>query len=306
MKEWKLASSDGVNELRVVTWEPEGEVKAILQISHGMIEHMLRYAEFAEFLNAHGILVVGNDHLGHGYSAKTDEDLGYFAKEGKSKVVVEDLHLVTEAVKKEYPNVPYFLLGHSMGSFMARRYIMNYGEELDGAIIMGTGTQPGFVLAFAKGLCKVIKAIRGERHRSQLIKLAAFGAYNSHIKPTKTASDWLSRDEEKVQMYRKDKFCRFDFTVNGYETLFDAIGYIQESQNIAKIPKNLPILIVSGEEDPVGAYGKGPRQVYASYKKLGIKDLELKMYPEDRHEVLNELDRQTVFADMLTFLEKHI
>lgn len=303
MKEWRITSSDGVHSLKVLTWIPEGQIKAVVQISHGMIEHMERYREFAEFLCKEGYLVVGNDHLGHGASVEKEEELGYFAKQGKSAVPVEDLHLITGKVKEEYPGVPYFLLGHSMGSFLARRYCMTYGQELDGAIFLGTGTQPSLVLAYGKLVAGITKLFRGDRHRSRLIKYSAFGSYLSHIENPKTASDWLSRDEERVKQYRDDKLCRFDFTVNGYDTLFDVISYIQKSENIQKLPKDLPILILSGEEDPVGAYGKGPRKVYQSYLDHGLTNVQLKMYPEDRHELLHELDRQQVFQDILSFLE---
>ncbi len=303
MKEWRVNSSDGVHSLRVLSWIPEGQIKAVVQISHGMIEHMERYDEFAEFLCKEGYLVVGNDHLGHGGSVAREEELGYFAKEGKSEVLVRDLHLITRRMKEEYPGVPYILLGHSMGSFLARRYCMTYGEELDGVIILGTGTQPVPVLAFGKFVAGITKLLRGDEYRSNFIKYSAFGSYLSHIKNPKTASDWLSRDEERVKQYRADKLCRFDFTVNGYAVLFDVISFIQKGKNIQKIPKNLPILILSGEEDPVGAYGKGPRKVYQSYRKAGLK-VQLKMYPEDRHELLHELDRKEVFQEILAFLSK--
>lgn len=306
MKEWKLPSTDGINELRVVTWETTQTPRAVLQISHGMIEYMNRYQDFAEYLNEKGFVVVGNDHLGHGYTAKNPEDLGYFAAKGKSAVVVEDLHEVTKKVKEEYPGLPYFMLGHSMGSFMARRYLMTYGEELDGAVIMGTGSQPGAVLAFGNMACNVIKLFHGDRYRSKFLKKSAFGNYNKKIDTLRTPSDWLTKDDAAVDKYRKDPLCSFDFTVNGYSGLFDSISFIQKKKHIAQIPKNLPVLLVSGGKDPVGAYGAGPTKVYESYRAHGLEDVDLILYPEDRHEILNEKDKEQVYSDILNFLEKHI
>jgi len=306
MKEWKFQSEDGIHEIRAVSWETEDQPRAILQISHGMQEYMERYGKFAEFLVSKGIMVVGNDHLGHGYSVNDASELGYFQKGANSGVVIEDLHTLTKAIKEQYPDVPYILMGHSMGSFMARRYLMTYGNELDAAIIMGTGTQPGAVLAGGKLVSKIIELIKGDKHRSTLMKIMAFGAYNKRIKPMRTRCDWLTKETEIVDWYRKNPLCTFSFTVNGYQVLFDAIGYIQKKSNIEKIPKDLPILIVSGEEDPVGAYGAGPKAVAASYQKAGIQDVTCILYPEDRHEILNETDKEKVYDDILNFIEKQV
>lgn len=305
-KQIKLPSKDGVHQLHVVIWEPDTEVKAILQISHGMVEFIERYGDFANYLNEKGILVVGNDHLGHGHTAEKDEDLGYFCPENMSATVVDDLHEVTTYIKGKYPNIPYILLGHSMGSFMARRYIMTYGSELTGAIISGTGSQPGAVLAGGKMVAGLIGAVKGERYRSPLLKSMAFGAYNKKIDNPRTVSDWLSKDEKIVDIYENDKFCKYDFTVDGYKTLFDSISFIQKPENIKKIPVDLPIFFISGTDDPVGNYGKGVEQVYDAYEAAGVKDIEIVLYHDGRHEMLNEIEREGVYEDVDTWIKRHI
>ena len=223
-----------------------------------------------------------------------------------SGVIVQDLHTVTEHFKEKYPNVPYFLFGHSMGSFMARRYIMTYGSELTGAIICGTGSQPGAVLGIAKFVANTIKLFHGEKYRSEFLKNLSFNGYNSRIKPLRTPNDWLTKDESIVDKYNADKYCTFTFTLNGYLTLFDVITFIQKNENIEKLPKDLPVFMVAGEEDPVGSFGVAVKAVYEDYKKRGQKDIECKLYPTDRHEILNELDKEKVYEDISGWVKAHI
>lgn len=305
MKELKIASTDGKNKLHVYVWEPKENPVAILQISHGMVEHLGRYDEFARFLADRGIIVIGNDHLGHGLTAE-EGDLGFFGAE-KSKTVVDDLYEVTKYAKKTYGSeLPFFLFGHSMGSFMARRYIMTYGSELTGVIISGTGSQPSLALVGGKLIANITALIKGERHKPKLIKQIAFGSYLKRIENPKSKSDWLSKDEEIVRKYDNDKFCTFDFTVDGYKTLFDSISFIQKKENIEKIPKNLPILFISGTEDPVGNYGKDVESVYDIYDKVGVSDIEMMLYHDGRHEMLNEIEREGVFEDVYEWVSNHI
>lgn len=305
MKEIYLPSTDGYNKLHTTVFEPK-EIKAILQISHGMVEYIGRYKEFAEYLNTLGILVIGNEHLGHGLTAKDSSDLGYFGK-GLSKTVVDDLKVVTDYAKASYgKDIPYFLLGHSMGSFMARRYIMTYGKELTAAIIMGTGSQPSVVLSAGKLVANILGLVKGERYRSDLLVNLSTGAYNKPFNDENLTNAWLTKDKEIVNKYNSDPFCTFSFTVNGYKTLFDSISYIQNKNNINKIPKDLPILVVSGDKDPVGEFKKGVEKVYNNFKDAGIKDLTLKFYESDRHEILNELDKETVYQDIYNWLNKYI
>lgn len=210
-----------------------------------------------------------------------------------SETVVADLYEVTRFAKKNYPNVPYFLFGHSMGSFMARRYIMTYGNELDGVIISGTGNQSGSVLKAGKIMVSLTKFFKGDRYRSKMLKNMFFSKFNNHIPNVRTSNDWLTKDETIVDKYNTDKYCTYSFTVNGYRTLLDVLSFIQNSNNIAKIPKNLSVFLIAGEEDPVGNYGKAVKNVYEIYKKAGIKDISIKLYKNDRHELINETDKNT-------------
>lgn len=300
-----MPSSSGSDELHIAMWKPEGAVRGILQISHGMVEYIDRYDRFARFLAEKGFVVIGNDHLGHGETA-AEKNYGYFAPGDGSYYVVRDLHRVTRYIRKQYPDVPLFLLGHSMGSFMARRYAMTYGKELDGFIVMGTGSKPAWLLKVGKVLLRVLIAIKGERAHSWLMEKLCFALYNRRINPVRTPSDWLSRDEEQVDAYRSHKYCQFTFTLNGYRTLFEVISFIQEPENIRRLPHALPMLFVAGEEDPVGNYGAGVRQVAGKYRRAGVADVTCKLYPEARHEILNELEYETVHKDIEQWLEQHM
>lgn len=306
MIEIKLPSTDKVNNIHVYIWEPENKPEAILQISHGMKEHIMRYEEFAKFLSSKGILVIGNDHLGHGNTVKDEADFGFFGSE-RSKTVVDDLHEVTLYAKSKFgADIPYFLLGHSMGSFMARRYLMTYGNELSGAIISGTGSQPGLLLACGRMIANITGLVKGDRYIPTLIKNMAFGTYLNHIDNPRTESDWLCKDEKIVDKYNNDKFCTFEFTVDGYKTLFESIAFIQNKNNINKIPKSLPIIFISGSEDPVGEYGKGVKRAYEDIKGSGVKDVESILYEGGRHEMLNEIEREDVYNDIYCWISNHM
>lgn len=306
MKELYIPSTDEKNKLHVVIWEPDIQVIGVVQISHGMVEYIKRYDEFARYLNQYGILVIGNDHLGHGETVKTDDDWGYFCSSNMSETVVADLYEITCFAKKNYPNVPYFLFGHSMGSFMARRHIMTYGNELDGLIISGTGNQSGSVLKAGKIMVSLTELFKGDRYRSKMLKNMFFSKFNAHIPNVRTPNDWLTKDEAIVDKYNIDKYCTYSFTVNGYRTLLDVLSFIQNSNNIAKIPKDLPVFLIAGEEDPVGNYGKEVKHVYEIYKKAGIKDISIKLYKNDRHELINETDKEDVYDDIRHWLICHL
>ena len=194
---------------------PEGQVRAVLQLSHGMVEYIDRYRPLAEYLADRGILVTGHDHLGHGASIRTKEDYGYFAEPDGNRAVLADLHAVTVLTKELYPNLPYFLLGHSMGSFYARQYLCEYGRELNGAIIMGTGFQPKVLVKVAKTLCRVLAAFHGWHYRSSLVANLSFMGYNKGLEG-RTTHDWLNRDQAEVDKYLAEERCTFTFTLNAY------------------------------------------------------------------------------------------
>lgn len=303
--EFFVPSTNKYNRLHVIMWKPTGAILGVLQISHGMIEHMARYNDFANYLAQRGFLVVGNDHLGHGKSVSSPDELGYFNAPDSSKTVVDDLHQLTLHIKSKYPGLPYFLLGHSMGSFMARRYIMTYGNELDGAIIIGTSHHSAVALGAGKLLVGLISLFKPMTYRSQLIEKACFGTYNNKFKPRRTKSDWLSQNTAVVDAYLQDPFCDFIFTLNGYLTLFNTLSFIKRTENVKKIPRDLPIFMVAGSDDPVGNFGQMVQKVYKCYKKTGIRDISLKLYKNARHELLNELDKDQVYADLYTWLKKY-
>lgn len=302
-------SNDGKTAVHAVKWTPDsGEYKAILQITHGMVEFIERYATFAEFLTANAYMVVGHDHIGHGQSVASNEDWGYFCEGTPSDVVVADMHKLRTLIQEENPNVPYFMLGHSMGSFMLRKYLAFHNEDLRGAVIMGTGFIPGKMTDLALKLTGFVSKLRGSRHRSKLIQSLAFGADYKGFDMTgeKPEDSWLTKDVDIVNQYYNEPRCTFMFTVNGYKGLFEAVNFSCNPENAALIPKKLPLFIVSGEKDPVGGLGKGVKDVYDMYKNVGIMDLTYKLYENDRHEILNELDKKVVFDDLLAWMNVRI
>ncbi|MBP3217936.1 MAG: lysophospholipase [Lachnospiraceae bacterium] len=300
--EFTFQSADGINQIHVIEWIPEGKPRAILQIAHGMIEYIDRYDRFASFLAERGFYVVGNDHLGHGLTAGSSADLGFFHESRGNEFVIRDLDQLRKITEEKYPDVPYFAMGHSMGSFLMRQYIEMHGKGLSGAIIMGTGSQPESVLKLGKRLCSLIGAVRGKRYRSKMVDFMAFASNNNGIKNPRTTHDWLTKDTEVVDRYLKNPLNTFRFTVQAYYDMFSGIEYCQQKEHIEQIPKNLPILVVSGAEDPVGANTVGVKQAYEALKAAGLP-AQLKLYPGDRHEILNELDYETVQADLLQWLE---
>ena len=297
-QEFFYPSQDGTTQIHAVEWIPDGEVKAVLRICHGMVEHIGRYHDFAEFMASHGYYVIGHDHLGHGKSVVDSEKLGYFGEPDGNAYVVSDIHKLRLQIMEKYPDTPYFMLGHSMGSFLLRQYLGLYGKGLAGAIIMGTGEQPNLILAAGKMVCKVIAAVKGWNYRSKFVNSLAVGAYEK-----KMGSAWLSRNPENVKKYGEDPLCGFIFTVNAYYHMFSGMEKMNQQEKEEKTIKSLPMLFVAGKEDPVGNYGKGVETVYSRYKAAGYQNVEMKLYAEDRHEILNEVDREVVFEDILTWLE---
>lgn len=303
-REFKVPSSDGRTMLHGVLWEPEGLVRAVVLLSHGMTEHIMRYDEFARFLAEHGFVVAGHDHLGHGGSVQ-DGKYGYFADEDGAVCVIKDLHRTAGLLKRRFPEQPFYMLGHSMGSYFLRRYITLYGREITGAIIMGTGDQGLPLVVAGKLVISAIGFIRGREYRSTLLHQLVLGNYNRAFAPARTANDWLSGNEENVDNYCFDPYCNFKFTCGAYHDFFDIMLDLKLGRQKDRIPKSLPLLILSGEYDPVGDFGKGVRRVFIRYKKLGVRDVRMTLYPNDRHELLNETDRIVVYQDILNWLLCH-
>ena len=305
--EFYFPSKDGNTEIHTIEWKPVGEVRAVLQICHGMVEYIRRYDEFAQFLCGEGYYVVGNDHLGHGKSIQTKSEYGFFNEKYGNACVLGDMHTLRQRTEKKYPGVPYFMLGHSMGSSLLRQYIQMYGNGLSGAVLMGTvADHKKAALLFGKRLCRVMAAFRGWHYRSKMVDNLVLGAYNKKFKPARTRADWITSDNENLDMYVADPLCSFMFTVNAYYNVFSGMIGIQRKESVYMIPKGLPVLFVSGADDPVGEFGKGVRKIYEKYRAAGIRDVTLRLYTGDRHEILNETDRDQVYKDLLGWFEKHI
>ncbi len=301
MSRWEKSlfpSADGRTSIHTEKWIPDsGEYVGILQIVHGMVEYIARYDDFARYMADHGWLVVGHDHLGHGESVVSEREWGYFG-EHPSDLLVEDMHTLRTRTQEE--GVPYFMLGHSMGSFLLRKYLARYGKSLSGAIVMGTGYIDRKTTTLAMGIAHAEAALRGWHHRSGLLEQLSYSApYHQYDLSGKDPTrSWLTKDLDIVRSYYFDPKCTFTFTDNGYLGLFEAVQESCSPEGAAAIPVEVPMLINSGEDDPVGDMGRGVRKVEAMYRKAGIRDLTVLLYKNDRHEILNETDRRTVYADI--------
>lgn len=303
--EFYFPSKDGNTEIHTIEWKPEGEVRAVLQICHGMVEYIKRYDEFAQFLCEKGFYVVGNDHLGHGKSVQSKSEYGFFDKKYGNACVLGDIHTLRRRTAKKYPEVPYFMLGHSMGSSLLRQYIQRYGNGLSGVVLMGvTADHRKFSLLFIKRLCRLMAAVRGWHYRSRMIDELVTGSFNKKFKPAATRADWITSDKEHLEAYVSDPLCSFIFTVNAYYCMMSGMLGMQKKENISMIPKGLPVLFVSGAEDPVGNFGKGVRKVCETYRSAGMQDVSLRLYEGDRHEILNETDRYRVYQDLYEWFEE--
>lgn len=298
-------STDGVHRCAGYLWRPQGEVRGVVQIVHGIAEHMGRYDHFARYLNDHGYAVCGEDHLGHGKTGEAAGQFGYFARHDGWTLAAADVRAFRQLMGQRFPGVPYILLGHSMGSFLTRTYLCRYPGTVDGAILSGTGQENPLLVAGGKSLASLIGHLRGFDTVSGLVNDLALGAYNKQFKPNRTTADWISRDEQVVDTYLRDPFCTFIPTVGLYRDMLGGLQYISSSRALSQMDPNTPIYIFSGDQDPVGSNGAGVRKVYGYFKDHGTRDLTLKLYPEARHETLNETNRMEVYADVLAWLEKH-
>lgn len=298
-------SSDGKTSVACYFYEPaDREIIAVMQLSHGMCEYVERYEPFADYLCQRGIAFCGHDHLGHGATAPSKEDLGYFGDGNGPGQLVNDLFLFNHLLKSRYPKLPVVLLGHSMGSFIARLFLAKYPDAADAAIIMGTaGKNPAaaFGAALAKAICKK----KGPRHRSALLQAMAFGAYNRKTQK-RSVYDWLSKDQAIVEKYAADPWCSYTFTASAFHTLFTMVELLGRPQWPKAFPKKLPVYLVAGEDDPVGNYGKGVRETAQRLIEAGVEDVSLTLYPNDRHEILNETDREKVFHDIDQWIQTKI
>jgi alpha-beta hydrolase superfamily lysophospholipase len=309
-----VAAADGT-PLHVNRWLPGDSSsndsrkapRGVVQIAHGMAEHSDRYERFAQALTDAGYAVYANDHRGHKGTAGTHEDEGYLADDNGFEVMVDDLAAVTARIREEQPGLPVVLFGHSMGSFISRAYAARHAtgaNALAGLILSGTAGDPGLLGAVGAQLASLQARLRGRRHTSGLMNTLSFGQYNANFKPARTDFDWLSRDPAEVDKYIDDEWCGNVFTAGFFADLLPGLRQINTDALVAKVPKDLPILVLAGDKDPVGDNGKGPAVVAEQYRRAGITDVTLTLYPGGRHEMLNETNRDEVTADILRWLDR--
>ena len=301
---FSLPSSDGIHTLAAWCWTPENPV-GVIQLSHGMCEYILRYTDFAERMCDAGFAVVGHDHLGHGYTARNADELGYITDaKAPARCLVKDIYAVNSLIKSTFPTLPVILYGHSMGSFVARRALTEYKDAWDAAVLSGTAG-PEAPTGAGKLLCRVL-GLFGKHNRSALLYNIAFGSYDKPFKADCIKNAWLTRDHAVIEKYNADPFCSYRFTINGYLTLFTLLGEVSAKDWASKMPLDLPMLLVSGEDDPVGNFGKGVREVEARLRKAGAKELSSMYFEGMRHEPHNETDNDKFFEGVSNIMHRMI
>ena len=305
-REFTFPSADGKTAIHAVEWLPEGAPRAVLQIAHGVSEYVLRYEDFAGYLTERGFAVVGNDHLGHGLSVSDGAPRLYFGPKGSWNWVVEDMEQLRKLTHRQFPNLPYFLLGHSMGSFLTRTYLIRYPGTVDATIIMGTGHQSPAIVAGGRAIAKAAGKRHGFKAHSPRVEALAFGAYNKAFAPNRTEVDWLSASDNNVDAYIADPLCGQKASIGLFYEMLGGIRFISTPKNIASMNRNTPILFISGDKDPVGEMGKGVKRAYEAFRRAGVRDVELKLYKGLRHEILNEDCRAVVYNDLWSWIEKHL
>ncbi len=295
-----FASADGEHRIAYYVYFPVGEVKGVVQIVHGMCEHSGVYKEFAQYLTGLGYLVCADDHLGHGASVNDESEFGYFSPENGWQNCVSDLYSLTRIIKKSYPDVPYYMFCHSMGSFLGRAYAVKHRKTLDAIVISGTAGPisgvPGLLTMSA-----AIKKVKGDHHRSKTLTKIAFGKYNDRIEDHTSQKDWVTRSKDIVEQFDSDPACSFIFTVNGYDNLSKMLWFVSQDKWFQNYPKDLPTLLIAGTADPVGDYGSGVKTVFEKLFEQGC-NVEMKLYEGARHSLVHEPNRAEVMGDIASFL----
>ncbi len=291
-------------------WIPEKEIKGILLIAHGMAEHSERYDDFAEFLNKNSFAAFANDHRGHGKTAGSPDKVGFVSSENGWEIIVNDFLKMKQVAKNQYPVIPLFALGHSMGTFILRDIALNNDEhisgDLKGIILSGTGCGLGLMGQIGKLIFKLEISKKGADGKSKLLHDMSFGKYNKSFKPNRTEYDWLSTNNENVDKYIEDPYCGGVFSASFFRDLAYGIEKVNSFKNIKNVNKNLPVLLISGEKDPVGNFTKGVRRVYKDYLRAGVSDIQMKFYEGFRHEILNETGKEKVYEDILDWMQKRL
>jgi len=307
LKEFYFPSSTGKNQVYARMWYPsDGNIKGTVQIAHGIAEIINRYDDFAKFLAENGYVVIGNDHLGHGKTMGNKSNQGFFAEENGWAYVVADMKSLYNQVKYMYPDVPHILFGHSMGSFLARTYIIKYPLDFNATVLSGTGNQARAVVKIGYNIAQSTVNKNGPEFVSQKIADLSMGGYNKGFDAQPGETAWLTRDKEAVKKYDADPECGFTATCSLYRDMFGGILFVSDPENISKVNKDMPILLMSGSDDPVGEKGKGPTKAYKAYQKAGVKDVSLVLYPGGRHEMLNEINHEQVYNDVLDWMNSKI
>ncbi|MBD5086941.1 MAG: alpha/beta hydrolase [Clostridiales bacterium] len=289
-------------EVAMTIWQPSGKAKGIVQIFHGMVEHIDRYDDFAKYLNSKGYIVAGDDHRGHGRTAK-QEFLGQVPFGHTYFDTIDDEKNITAFLKEKYPDLPIFVFAHSYGSFLGQGYIQQNSQNINGCILSGSAMMAGFEVKFAKWVSAMQYKLCGRDKPANLIKNLTFGQYEKPFKKEKRINAWLNRDVEECEKYNKDPYCNYTMSIGFYKNFFDGLSKIYESERLAGIDKNLPIFVVSGDKDPVGKMGKLVTKLYDMYKNIGIKNVQIKLYEEARHEIVNELNKADVYDDIYEWID---
>lgn len=304
--EFTFPSADGKTSIHAVEWLPEGQPRAVLQIAHGISEYILRYEPFAVYLTEQGFAVVGHDHIGHGSSLADGAERLYFGPKGSWDWVVQDIDTLRQLEGRKFAGLPYFLLGHSMGSFLARTYLIRYPGSVDGAVIMGTGQMAPALITGGLAVAAAESRRIGEDQPSPVVTKLSFGTYNKLFAPNRTDFDWLSVNEENVDAYITDPLCGGNASIGLFREMLGGMRFIAKPEQVKKMNLNIPVLFISGGMDPVGDCGKGVKKAYDSFRKAGMRDVSIQLYPELRHEILCETNREEVFADIFRWLEAHL
>ena len=299
--------ASGGKKIHVHRWLPEGKPRALILVAHGMAEHGARYGRLAERLCAAGFAVYAPDHRGHGKTAGSEGEYGWFAERDGFRRVVDDLHEIALGAAKDHPGLPLFLYGHSMGSLLSQAYIALYGRELSGCALSGVPEPlPAGLLAAGRAIAAVGCLLKGQKAKAPLLDTMSFGAFGKPFAPNRTKFDWLSRDEAEVDKYVADPACGFVCSFGFFRDLLGGVAFAYGEEAQGKIPLGLPLYMFAGSEDPCGAATGGFEKLHGRYAARGMKDLSMKLYPGARHEVMNETNRDEVAADLLSWLEKRL
>lgn len=294
------------HQIFVRQWNTPQSVKGWIHILHGMVEHCGRYAHLAEFFNQCGYNVVSHDHRGHGFSVADKGDLGHYADKQGWEKLSRDVHRVQQHIDEQSQQGKRILLGHSMGSYIAQQYAMLKGDKLDALVLSGSTSQPQMLLSLLKFVIGLESTRQGPRGKSWLVDKLVFGQFNQKFKPAKTDFDWLSRDPEQVARYVNDELCGYQCTNETWSQMISGLKYISNVNHLQQMQTDLPVLIIGGDKDPVSDQGQGLKRLYGLYQQAGFSDVCLTLYPEGRHELFNETNKQRVMHDLISWLEEKL